>query len=125
LGPPFGGSFFCLHAGKLVYTGGVLNVNLKGFTMSVFHYEQQPYGCRTIQVEKYEPVTATEDDHAYVRNRAADGWVRIYGTVVAGRKVGSLFHGVPVTVHDPVGEEVTVEVPAYAWEQGSYVFYSC
>lgn len=90
-----------------------------------FYYEQQPYGYRTIEVNFVEPVTSRRCDPEYIRRRAKSGWVRVHGTVSEGREVGALLGGVPVVTKDSAGQDITVEVPAKAWQEGRYVFATC
>ena len=91
-----------------------------------FTYDPQPYGARVIAVETVEPLQAPEqrtESNEYKFNRADKGWVRLTGTILRGKEVSRLFHA--TAYRDLTGNSITLEVPAEAYERGSYVTAYC
>ncbi len=86
-----------------------------------FCYTHQPHGTVYFTIESIQPVSAPNErtaGNAYCFNRAADGWLRLTGTVIRGSVTSRLFHA--TSSRDLEGESYSVEVPPEDFKRGHY-----
>jgi len=59
--------------------------------MKTFTHHNEPYGTVIFTIERTEPCVADEDSDDYIKYRADNGYMMLFGTVTKGSETSRLF----------------------------------